>query len=421
VNIKQFSKKLEESLKQKSQQSREAELKRKSNFPKLNQNKRNRSLDSHRSQSPIKESFAQSPTKTISYSYSVEPSPPMTLEIHEKRERKEHLEVLKLIKQYYDISFHPFHKYYETPYFKKPYSISCFEQFNEDTTNIDYLEQDYSNCYITPLLSIKNLGRYDCWEDLPPEVWMEKCMKNHEDVDSEYDGTSPMYDYANDKFLWNYVTVLSYDPAKLKYRVKFLHTEKDVSRLSLMFRWEDQNEFDYRKFLCEKRRARVDQFNLFTRYVDNVPTELVAPLNFDWQKKIESKVRFATKHLIEKYNAIFDEGSQSFQREITVVKQDFLRQMKKCRILLEMQEPQNKQKFKERSLEIRQFYKVIPTQSKGIVNHSAEFNKHFDFINKKSFFEDRKFIQDLLVSFLQLAEDMKGIDLILSNIDDTLE
>ena len=420
VNIKQFSKKLEESLKQKSQQSREAELKRKSNFPKLNQNKRNRSLDSHKSQSPIKESFPQSPTKTISYSYSVEPSPPMTLEIHEKRERKEHLEVLKLIKQYYDISFHPFHKYYETPYFKKPYSISCFEQFNEDTTNIDYLEQDYSNCYITPLLSIKNLGRYDCWEDLPPEVWMEKCMKNHEDVDSEYDGTSPMYDYANDKFLWNYVTVLSYDPAKLKYRVKFLHTEKDVSRLSLMFRWEDQNEFDYRKFLCEKRRARVDQFNLFTRYVDNVPTELVAPLNFDWQKKIESKVRFATKHLIEKYNAIFDEGSPSFQREITVVKQDFLRQMKKCRILLEMQEPQNKQKFKERSLEIRQFYKVIPTQSKGIVNHSAEFNKHFDFINKKSFFEDRKFIQDLLVSFLQLAEDMKGIDLILSNIDDTL-
>ena len=67
------------------------------------------------------------------------------------------------------------------------------------------------------------------------------CQNNTE----EYDGTSPMYDYANDKFMWNYVKVQGFDKEKLKYKVKFFHTEKEVSRLSLLFRWENQEEFDW--------------------------------------------------------------------------------------------------------------------------------------------------------------------------------
>ena len=417
LDVKKFSEHLEKVNKLKSQKHREEELRRKQKLSKVKILRRNRSSESHKSQSPPKALIPSSPTQTVTFNFSVqEPkTPDYMLEKHEQRERKEHLEVLKLIKQYYEIEFHPFHKWYYTPYYKNPVEITCFGQFTEDTSNIDYIEDDYSNCYNVPLLTIKNLGRYDCWEDLPPEKWLEMCQNNTE----EYDGTSPMYDYANDKFMWNYVKVQGFDKEKLKYKVKFFHTEKEVSRLSLLFRWENQEEFDFRKYLCEKRRNRVDQFILFTRYVDNVPTEIIAPVNVEWIKKIESKIRFTTRHLIDKYNYIFEESNPSFQREMNIIKQDFQRQMKKCRILLEMQEPNNVQKFKERSLEIRPFYQVIPTQKKGIVNHSTDFAKHFDTINKKSFFEDGKFIQELLVSFLKLTEDMKKIDIVLSNIDES--
>lgn len=418
IDVKKYSEQLEKMNKLRSQKQREAELNRKQKLSKVKIIRRNRSSESHKSQSPPKALVPSSPTQTVTFDYSVkDPKPPdYLLEKHEERELKEQLEVLKLVKQYFEITFHPFHKWYKTPYFKKALEITCFDQFSEDTSNIDYLEEDYANCYNVPLLTIKNLGRYDCWEDLPPEKWLEMCQKNQE----EYDGTSPMYDYANDKFMWNYVNVQGFDKEKLKYKVKFFHTEKEVSRLSLLFRWENQEEFDYRKYLCEKRRNRVDQFILFTRYVDNIPTEIIAPLNFDWEKRIESKIRFTTKHLIDKFNYIFEESNPSFKREMIIVKQDFLRQMKKCRILLEMQEPNNVQKFKERSLEIRPFYQSIPTQKKGIVNRCPDFAKHFEIINKKSFFEDGKFIEELLVNFLKLAEDMKKIDLILSSIDDSL-
>ena len=278
IDVKKYSEQLEKKNKLRAQKQREAELNRKQKLSKVKIIRRNRSSESHKSQSPPKALVPSSPTQTVTFDFSVkDPKPPdYLLEKHEERELKEQLEVLKLVKQYFEITFHPFHKWYQTPYFKKALEITCFDQFSEDTSNIDYLEEDYSNCYNVPLLTIKNLGRYDCWEDMPPERWLEMCQKNQE----EYDGTSPMYDYANDKFMWNYVNVQGFDKEKLKYKVKFFHTEKEVSRLSLLFRWENQEEFDYRKYLCEKRRNRVDQFILFTRYVDNVPAEIIAPLNF---------------------------------------------------------------------------------------------------------------------------------------------
>ena len=94
--------------------------------------------------------------------------------------------------------------------------------------------------------------------------------------------------------------------------------------------------------------------------------------------------------------------------------------MKKCRLLLEMQEPTNQTKFKERSLEIKPFYKIIPTKKVAIINKSPEFLKHLETLNKKSFFEDEKFVKTLLCGFLKNCEDMKQLALILSNIEDNL-
>ena len=433
VDFKAFSKSYGEKLERRSEKRRKEEKERKKkalqNIKEDIIKNRNR-LEQEQMQLMQRPSNSLIPpihsTQTFEYTPLLNPNLPegkpevpiYQLDQYEQREIREHTQFLKLIKQYFEITYHDYFKYYVLPYPNSPLEISCFAQLmdneNRDMTDISYIEADYEKCYTQKLISIKNLGRYDCWEDLPPEKWLEMCDKN----DDEYDGTSPMYDYTTDKYMWNPVKVLSYNPENGRYKVRFVKTEKEVSRLSLLFKWENKDEFEYRKYLCEKRRNHVDQFILFSRYVDNVPKEIVSELCLEWEKKIEQRVKFTTKRLMDTFNYIFNENNPSFNRELRIVKEDYLRQMKKCRLLMEMQEPSNESKFKERSLEIRPFYKKIAVQKCAIVNRSNDFMKAFNIINKQSFFEDEKLVKTLLCGFLRTCEDMKKIDLILSNIDD---
>ncbi len=419
VDFHALSQKIAQELEQKSKKNREEEKERRK--------KATNSITKPKSLLPVTEKIEVNQvapvtsTQTFKYNPKEESTPIYLLGHHEQREKRETNQIMSLVKQYYHIDLLEYFKYYRTPYPKEPLRISCFEEFmdndNRDMTNICYLEADYDKCYSSiKLINIKNLGRYDCWEDKPPEEWFAMCQKNEE----EYDGTSPMYDHTTDKYMWNPVKVLNYNPETQRYKVRFVQTEKEVTRLSLLFKWENKAEFEFRKYLCEKRRNHVDQFILFTRYVDNVPTEMVSTLALEWEKKIEVKVRFTTKRLSEMFNYIFNESNPSFTRELMVIKQDYLRQMKKCRLLLEMQEPSNQTKFKERSLEIKPFYKIIPTKKVAIINKSPDFSRHLETLNKKSFFEDEKFVKTLLCGFLKNCEDMKQLALILSNIDDNL-
>ena len=419
VDFHALSQKIAQDLEQKSKKNREEEKERRK--------KATNSITKPKALMPVTEKVEENQTVPISstqifkYNPKPESTPIYLLGHHEQREKRETNQIMSLVKQYYHIDLLEYFKYYRTPYPKEPLRISCFEEFmdneNRDMTNICYLEADYDKCYSSiKLINIKNLGRYDCWEDKPPEEWFAMCQKNEE----EYDGTSPMYDHTTDKYMWNPVKVLNYNPETQRYKVRFVQTEKEVTRLSLLFKWENKTEFEFRKYLCEKRRNHVDQFILFTRYVDNVPTEIVSTLALEWEKKIEVKVKFTTKRLSEMFNYIFNESNPSFVRELNVIKQDYLRQMKKCRLLLEMQEPTNQTKFKERSLEIKPFYKIIPTKRVAIVNKSPDFMKHLETINKKTFFEDEKFVKTLLCGFLKNCEDMKQLALILANIDDNL-
>ena len=422
VDFHALSRKYEHELEKKSKKKREEEKERKKKaFISITKIKNNNPPVTNAQPNDNTGIIPISSTVTFKYNPKEESTPLYLLGQHEQREKREKAQIMSLIKQYFFIDLLEFFKYYKTPYPKEPLKISCFEELmdneNRDMTNICYLEADYDKCYSSlKLINIKNLGRYDCWEDRPPEEWFAMCQKN----DEEYDGTSPMYDHTTDKYMWNPVKVLNYNPETQRYKVRFVQTEKEVTRLSLLFKWENKAEFEFRKYLCEKRRNHVDQFILFTRYVDNVPTEIVSTLSLEWEKKIEAKVRFSTKRLSDMFNYIFNETNASFTRELNVIKQDYLRQMKKCRLLLEMQEPINQPKFKERSLEIKPFYRVIPTKRCAIINKSPDFMRHLENINKKSFFEDEKFVKTLLCGFLKNCEDMKQLALILSNIDENL-
>ncbi len=216
--------------------------------------------------------------------------------------------------------------------------------------------------------------------------------------------------------------VLDYDEEKMKYKVCFLHSDqvKYVSRLSLLFFNENRGEFEYRKYLCEKRRSNVDEFLLFTRYIDNIPDELVSKLNSFWEKKILYFLKFQTRRLAQKINYIFSNSRPSFIREIKVVRQDYLRQMKKCRILLEMQVQEYEATFELRSLKIRPFYKSIKTPFSGInigKKNQREFAEKRKFLNQKSFFED-KYLTNVLVQFLKESEKLKKMKILLHEIED---
>jgi hypothetical protein len=355
-----------------------------------------------------------------------------------QREKKERLDNLKLNRQFFNINYRPFHMFYITPYKKEPFEISCLKKFSEDKTNIELLEQDYLECYEEPLTSIKNLGRYDCWEDETPEALMERCRKITEESHGEKEhGKSPMYDSKKEEYIWNNAFVLDYYPETKKYKIKFSFTTKEVPRLSLYFLWEDQDEFRYRKFLCTERRENVDQFLLFTRYVDNVPDNIITPLSYDWQNKIANKVKFKTKNLSEKYNNLFDDANPVYKRQMDIVAQDYLRQMKKCRILIEMQEPKNYKEFKNRSLKIRPFFRNIATEKKGIENSSSDLErKMLDLKESQEIYSSAKdgtlkkeqkvspifynkiFVTKMLNAIMEKANKMVHVKLIISNLND---
>lgn len=260
------------------------------------------------------------------------------------------------------------------------------------------------------------MARYDCWEDKDWQEWLRLCRENTKD----YDGISPVFE--NNDYVWRQVKVLDYDEEKMKYKVIFLHSDqiKYVSRLSLLFFNENRAEFEYRKYLCEKRRSNVDEFLLFTRYIDNIPDELVSKLSTSWEKKILAFLRFQTKRLAHKFNFIFSNNNASFVREIKVIRQDYLRQMKKCRMLLEMQVQEFEATFELRSLKIRPFYKSIKTPLSGInigKKNLREFAEKRKFLNQKSFFED-KYLANVIVQFLKECEKLKKMKILLHAIEE---
>lgn len=280
------------------------------------------------------------------------------------------------------------------------------------------LEDDYAKCYQNQVLfSIKNLARYDCWEDKTYQELLDICKDNTKD----YDGVSPVFE--NNDYVWRQVKVLSYDEEKEKYKVIFLHSDqiKYVSRLSLLFFNENRAEFEYRKYLCEKRRTTVDEYILFTRYLDNIPEEIVSRLNPLWERKIFYFLKFVTKRLAAKFNYIFSNNNLSFVREIKTVRQDYLRQMKKCRIILEMSEEENEAKFEERSLRTRNLFSIIKTPITGInlgKRNQRDFIDKKRYLNHYSFFEDRH-LSLVQVQFLKESEKLKKMKILVNDIEES--
>ena len=150
--------------------------------------------------------------------------------------------------------------------------------------------------------------------------------------------------------------MLDYDYNERKYKVRVVSTgqEKLVTRLSLLFFDEDPDKFKERVNQCKHRQEIVEAELRFTNLVDAVPTDSVSTL---------SKARrfyFLSKSVRQTDKFDPDKIYSTFKNLLRVVEEEYIRQMKKCVILKEMEDPQNYSKFERMKIPIRLSKKTSP-------------------------------------------------------------
>jgi hypothetical protein len=198
---------------------------------------------------------------------------------------------------------------------------------------------------------VKVLTRYDTWdEDRSIEQWIEYCQARPGNAHA----LSPVY--QGYEYCWKPVEVLDYDYELRKYRVRVLSTghEKFVTRLSLLFFDEDPDKFKDRVNQCKHRQQIVEAELKFTNIVDSVPTSSVSTLSK------ERRFYFLSKSVRESDKFDPDKIYATFKHLLRVVEEEYIRQMKKCVILKEMEDPSNYSRFKRLKIPIRLSRKTSP-------------------------------------------------------------
>ena len=195
---------------------------------------------------------------------------------------------------------------------------------------LEMLEEDRA-MWNSGLLDLKNLARYDVFEgDREPEAWTEACLR----LPGQAHGLSPVCE--NYEYNWKPVEVLAYDSAERKFKVKIVSTgmEKSVSRLSLLFFAEDEKAFKERVRTCRELQQTVQAELKFTSLVDSVPMDAVSELPAD------AKIR-VLKSVLQRQKGFTKEQKDSHEKLVKVAEQEYIRQMKKCVIQKEMEDPKN--------------------------------------------------------------------------------
>jgi len=179
--------------------------------------------------------------------------------------------------------------------------------------------------------------------DRSVEQWLRYCEMRPDQPHA----MSPCF--ADNEYAWKPVRVLGYDYAQKKYKVEVCNTRqvKLVTRLSLLFYAEDPAQFRTRVNLCKTRLKNCMAEIAFTKEVDKVKHDAVSTLSKErresfMRKCIQESDRF-------EQNAIY----RTFSELMRVVQEEYIRQMKKCLVLGEMQDPANFAKFMAAKVPIR--------------------------------------------------------------------
>ena len=130
-----------------------------------------------------------------------------------------------------------------------------------------------------------------------------------------------------------------------------------VERLSLLFDFEDKNQFKQRVQICKFYKQRAEDEKNFQEYAVTIPDSNVSQLREEWIKNIQDKAWIKKK----KYSD-FDLGwaNQITANIIETVKAEYNREMKKCYVLAEMKDKVNNQKFKDMRIQVRSHVDTVP-------------------------------------------------------------
>jgi dynein heavy chain len=155
------------------------------------------------------------------------------------------------------------------------------------------------------------------------------------------------------------VKVLSYDDATNRFLVKQVDSgmQKYVERLSLLFDDEDKNMFKDRVQQSKHYQKRAEDEMRFQNYAEKVPDDKVSTLSKTWTNRIISKAlakRRKTKDEDLNYVDVFT------KKIMKTVEAEYVREMKKCFVLGEMLDKNNREKFQKLKIDIRKDKPVVP-------------------------------------------------------------
>lgn len=277
-------------------------------------------------------------------------------------------------------------KQHEAVHQNKTFIPTIEQQLDKDQATKDaiaLLDKEYEIFNnVAGLQGVKVLTRYDTWdEDRSIEEWIHYCTTRP----GQAHALSPVY--QGYEYCWKPVEVVAYEYKERKYRVKVVATgqEKLVTRLSLLFFNEDPDKFKERVNQCKERQEIVEAELRFTNLVDSVPTDQVSTLSK------EHRFFFLSKSVRDSDKFDPDKIYVTFKNLLRVVEEEYIRQMKKCVILREMEDPANFEKFARQKIPIRLSKKTSPFF--GVVRcPKYSFDYHQEEIKSQHFSSDEALV-----------------------------
>lgn len=184
-------------------------------------------------------------------------------------------------------------------------------------------------------------------EDKIPEM-VAKCQAKPDQVHA----LSPTYE--NYEYVWKPVYVLDYVNKRWKVKDQSTGQIKFVTRLSILFLDEDPQAFLKRVKECKMLQKNVNDELMFTSLVDSISPDNVSILSK------QRRFNLLKKSMREKTDIGREKIAETFKHLLRVVEEEYIRQMKKCIILREMQNVNTHDRFKNLKIPIRLPTKAAP-------------------------------------------------------------
>jgi hypothetical protein len=153
--------------------------------------------------------------------------------------------------------------------------------------------------------------------------------------------------YENYEYVWRPVHVLDYVNKRWKVVDHTTGAVKLVTRLSILFLDEDPQAFLKRVKDCKMLQKNVNDELMFTSLVDSISPDHVSILSK------QRRFNLLKKSMREKTDIGREKIAETFKHLLRVVEEEYIRQMKKCIILKEMQNVSTHDRFQNLRVPIR--------------------------------------------------------------------